>query len=189
MGFYHYLNEYWKSPDPQRMREYMTAWRKEPPIVRIERPTNLTSARSRGYRAKKGIMLARVRVLRGGRQRPQMKGGRRSKTQRRKKIVNKSYQTIAEERANKRFRNCEVLNSYFIAQDGKHYWFEVILVDPHHPSIQTDPSIQWIAERQHRGRVFRGLTSAARKSRGLRKKGKGTEKIRPSLRAHQRLAH
>ncbi len=121
--------------------------------------------------------------------RPQMKSGRRSKTQRRRKIVNKSYQTVAEERANRKFHNCEVLNSYFIAQDGKHYWFEVILVDPDSPSILSDPKIRWIAQKQHSGRVFRGLTSSGRKSRGLRNRGKGAEKIRPSLGAHQRRAH
>jgi large subunit ribosomal protein L15e len=121
--------------------------------------------------------------------REQLKSGRRPKTQRRKKIVNKNYQTIAEERANKRFKNCEVLNSYYVAQDGKHAWFEVILIDPHHPGIRSDPALKWVAENQHRGRVFRGLTSAGRKARGLRNKGKGAEKIRPSLRAHNRTAH
>ncbi len=39
-----------------------------------------------------------------------------------------------------------------------------------------------------KGRAFRGLTSAGRKSRGLRRKGKGAEKVRPSLRANKRLA-
>ena len=38
-----------------------------------------------------------------------------------------------------------------------------------------------------RGRVYRGLTSAGRKSRGLRGKGKGFEKMRPSRRAHNRV--
>ena len=189
MGLYQYLNEAWKHPNPVLLRERMTAWRQDNVIVRIERPTNLARARTLGYRAKPGIMLARVRVPRGGRMREQLKSGRRPKTQRRKKVVNKSYQTIAEERANRKFRNCEVLNSYMIAQDGKHDWFEVILVDPQSPSIQSDHKIKWIAEQQHHGRVFRGLTSSARKSRGLRHKGKGTEKIRPSLRAHDRTAH
>ena len=189
MGLYHYLSEAWKHPDPTLLRERMTVWRQENAVVRIERPTNLVRARNLGYRAKKGFILARVRVLRGGRMREQLKAGRRPKTQRRKKIVNKSYQTIAEERANRKYRNCEVLNSYMIAQDGRHYWFEIILVDPQSPEIQSDPKIRWIAEPQHHGRVFRGLTSSARKSRGLRHKGKGTEKIRPSLRAHHRLAH
>jgi len=39
---------------------------------------------------------------------------------------------------------------------------------------------------KHKGRVFRGKTSAGKSSRGLRNKGKGAEKLRPSLRAHGR---
>jgi len=69
------------------------------------------------------------------------------------------------------------------------YWFEVILVDKAHPSIKADKRISWIAEKQHTGRVYRGLTSSSRKSRGLRRKGIGAEKIRPSLRAKDRKAH
>ena len=118
MGMYNYLEEYWKHPDPQALRERMTQWRRENAIIKLERPTNLIRARSLGYRAKPGFIVARVRLPRGGRMRPQMKSGRRSKTQRRRKIVNKSYQTVAEERANRKFHNCEVLNSYFIAQVG-----------------------------------------------------------------------
>jgi large subunit ribosomal protein L15e len=189
MALYQHLAEAWKHPNPQLMRERMIAWRQENAVVRIGRPTNLITARTKGYRPKGGIILARVRMLRGGRMRPTLRSGRRPKTQRRMKIVNKSYQTIAEERANKKFRNCEVLNSYFIAQDGRHYWYEVILLDPQHPAVKADPSLSWITRSQHHGRVFRGLTSAGRKSRGLLHKGKGREKIRPSLRAHKRLAH
>jgi len=63
-------------------------------------------------------------------------------------------------------------------------WYEVILVDRSHPQILADKRINWIIVKK--GRVFRGLTSAGRKSRGLKKKGIGTEKIRPSLRANYR---
>jgi large subunit ribosomal protein L15e len=36
----------------------------------------------------------------------------------------------------------------------------------------------------HRGRAYRGKTSAGKRGRGLHKKGKGAEKLRPSLRAN-----
>jgi len=52
--------------------------------------------------------------------------------------------------------------------------------------IKSDPKINWICNKKHWHRVFRGKTSAGRKMRGLRKKGIGTEKVRPSRRAHQR---
>jgi large subunit ribosomal protein L15e len=96
----------------------------------------------------------------------------------------KSIQRIAEERAAKRFPNLEVLNSYWVGQDGKAKWYEVILVDPHHPSIINDKNLNWISKTV--GRAFRGKTSAGTKGRGIRKRGRGTEKTRPSLSAHGR---
>jgi len=189
MGVYKYIKQTFEEGGHQLLRQRLIGWRREPVILRIERPTKLHRARSIGYRAKQGILVVRVRVPRGGRMREQRKSGRVPKKQRRKKIVNLSYQTIAEARANDRFPNCEVLNSYLVTQDGLYYWFEVILVDKHHPAITADPQLSWIAEPQHQGRVYRGLTSSARKSRGLRRKGKGAEKVRPSLRANKRLLH
>ena len=40
--------------------------------------------------------------------------------------------------------------------------------------------LNWVVKPTHKGRAARGLTSSARKSRGFRHKGKGTEKFRPS---------
>jgi len=45
---------------------------------------------------------------------------------------------IAEERAAKKYPNLEVLNSYYVTEDGSHKWYEVILVDPHHPVIRNE---------------------------------------------------
>ena len=80
--------------------------------------------------------------------------------------------------------NLEILNSYWVAEDGRYKWYEVILVDPNHPVILSDSKINWICNRAHKGRVHRGLTSAGKKSRGLMNKGKGAEKLRPSKRKH-----
>jgi len=79
----------------------------------------------------------------------------------------KSLQRIAEERAARKFPNMEVLNSYWVGEDGRYKWFEVILVDPHHPVIRADKNLNWICHPSHRGRAFRGKTSAGRKGRGL----------------------
>ena len=95
---------------------------------------------------------------------------------------------MAEERTQKRYPNLEVLNSYWVGADGQHEWYEVILVDPHHPVIQADPKINWICYNTQKGRVYRGKTSAGKKGRGLDKKGKGVEKNRPSIRANGRRA-
>ena len=58
----------------------------------------------------------------------------------------KSIRLIAEERTAKNFPNLEVLNSYWVGEDGKHKWFEVILVDPNAPTIKTDKDVSWITE-------------------------------------------
>ncbi|RLE43259.1 50S ribosomal protein L15e [Candidatus Woesearchaeota archaeon] len=167
MGVYKYIRELWKRPSSnlsQLMRERYIQWRREPATIRIERPTRLDRARSLGYKAKPGIIVVRQRVIRGGRQRPKFRAGRRSKAMRRKKIVAKSYQWICEERAARKYPNCEVLNSYYVGRDGKYIWYEVILVDRAHPAIKTDKELSWITSNKHRGRVFRGKTSAARRS-------------------------
>ena len=189
MGLYKYLKQAWKNPSNEAYATYknrLIDWRREETSVRIERPTRLDRARSLGYRAKQGIIIVRVRVERGGRKRARpTKKGRRSKRQTTRKIVRKSYQWIAEERGNKKYKNCEVLNSYYVGEDGIYKWFEVILIDRDHPQIMNDKGLMNLANQ--RGRVYRGLTSAGRKSRGLSGKGKGFEKMRPSRRAHNRV--
>jgi large subunit ribosomal protein L15e len=96
----------------------------------------------------------------------------------------KSLQRIAEERASRKFPNMEVLNSYWVGEDGRQKWYEVILVDGHHPAIRSDRQLQWLADPVHRGRAERGKTSAGLKGRGMRTRGRGTEKTRPSIRSH-----
>lgn len=192
MGVYQKIRELWKAPKKNLgdiYRARLIQWRREPAIVSLERPTRLDRARSLCYKAKKGFLVVRVKLIAGGRMRPLIKKGRRSKHTRRKKVLSKSYQTVAEERAQRSKPNLEVLNSYKVANDSKHYWFEVIMVDPYRPEIKADKNINWICKRCHTNRVFRGKTSSARKSRGLRNKGKGAEKVRPSLRAKLRTGN
>ncbi|MFC1753304.1 50S ribosomal protein L15e [Thermoproteota archaeon] len=191
MGYLKYVRQLWKKPQknmPELWRERLIKWRKEPVTVRIDRPTRIDRARSLGYRAKPGIFVVRQKLIRGGRQRPQFKAGRRPSHMRRLQVVGKNYQQVAEERVQKKYLNCEVLNSYWVAQDGQYCWHEIILVDRDHPQIIKDGTLGWISKPAHKGRVFRGLTSAGKKTRGLRNKGKGAEKIRPSQRANARRA-
>jgi large subunit ribosomal protein L15e len=144
----------------------------------------LDRARKLGYKAKQGFVMARVRVRRGGLRKQRPKAGRRPKRMGVKKFKPaKSLRLIAEERAARKFPNLEVLNSYWVGEDGRSKWFEIIMVDPHHPSIKTDENINWICQKQHNKRVFRSLTSAGKKVRGLRNKGRGAEKVRPSRKA------
>jgi large subunit ribosomal protein L15e len=187
MGIYKYVREIWKNPKSNLgdiWQKRILEWKKENVTVRIKRPTRIDRARSLGYKAKQGFLIVRQRVNRGGRQRATIRHGRRSKHFGRRKDLDKSYQSVAEERAVKKYPNCEVLNSYYVGEDGDYFWYEVILIDSVHPQILSDSRMNWIFKSKHKRRVFRGLTSAARKSRGLRHKGKGAEKFRPSKTAN-----
>jgi large subunit ribosomal protein L15e len=186
MGAYQEIRKIWKQPKKNLgdlWKQRLIQWRRENSVTKIDYPTRLDRARNLGYKAKKGYFMVRVKLLRGGRMRPQFKSGRSPKKTRRKKIVKKSYQWIAEERANKKHPNCEVLDSYYVAKDGRYYWYEIILLDKE--IVKLYPKMGWVGDA--RGRVYRGLTSAAKKSRGLTGKGFGFEKIRPGLRANKRL--
>jgi len=179
MGMYKYVRDLWKSPKKNLgviQRQRLILWRKQPVTMRVEHPTRIDKARSLGYKAKQGFIVVRQRVIRGGKMRAHDLGGRRPKANRLKKVLDKNYQQIAEERTARSYTNCEVLNSYYVGKDGRHYWFEVILIDRHHPNILRDVNLRRVSER--RGRAFRGLTSAGRRSRGLIDKGRGTEKAR-----------
>jgi len=190
-NLYGYVRQAWKIPSKSYVKELAWArqieWRRGPSFVRVEHPLRIDRARELGFRAKPGYVVVRAKVRRGGRRKPWPMGGRHPKRRGMNKItMGKSIQRMAEERVSKRHPNMEVLNSYWIGEDGGHKYYEVILVDPQHPAIKNDPKINWICEPQHRGRAFRGLTSAGRKGRGLMYKGKGSERSRPSIGAHDR---
>jgi len=191
-NMYDYIREAWKVPGKSYLKELnwerKIQWRRENTIVRLERPTRLDRARALGYKAKQGFVVVRARVRRGGLRKHTIKHGRRAKRKGISKItMGKSIQRIAEERTNRHFPNLEVLNSYWVGEDGRSKYYEVILVDPYHPVIENDPKIKWIMAAQHKRRVYRGLTSAGKKGRGLRYKGKGVEKARPSQAARGKL--
>jgi large subunit ribosomal protein L15e len=190
MGLYQRIADAWKQPRQTLgdiYKQRMVQWRTEPVTLRIERPTRIDRARKLGYKAKEGFIMVRQHVKRGGHSRPRIRSGRRSKRFGKRKNLMISYQLIAEQRAARKYRNLEVLNSYWVGDDSDNYYYEVILVDPLHPVIMKDKNVNWISEKQHTRRVFRSLTSAGRKSRGLLTKGKGAEKLRPSLGAHKHL--
>jgi len=127
-------------------------------------------------------VLARVSVRKGGARKQRFKAGRRSKRQGVTRITRrKNKQRVAEERCTRKFPNLRVLNSYPVGEDGRQKWFEVILLDPNHPTIQNDDDLNWICDDTHANRTLRGLTSAGQQNRGLTSKGKGTEHTRPSV--------
>jgi large subunit ribosomal protein L15e len=186
MGLAKYLREVWRSPDNSIIRPRMIEWRKSDSIVKVEKPLNLARARALGYKAKKGVVVVRVRIVRGGHKRTRPKKGRRTKRMTPRKNLTMNYQEIAEQRVSRKYVNMEVLNSYQVGKDGMHYFYEVILVDPSKKEIQNDKQLSFIGNPASKKRAIRGLTSAGKKARGLRSSTSKAPKVRPSLRAHGR---
>ncbi len=193
-SIYSYISEQWKRPyegeHGKLMKQRLMEWRRQPSIVRVEKPTRLDKARRLGYKAKIGFIVVRVRIRKGGLRKPRPSSGRRPK---RMGVYGhaprKSLRLIAEERAARKYRNLEVLNSYYVGEDGLYKYYEVIMVDPTHPSIINDPDINWIANSSQRGRVFRGKTGAGKKARGLlATRGlRGTHKYKWKKKAKERM--
>jgi len=183
MGYQKYLSQMWNKPKESMGKEKWRSWlmqlRREPSVLRVENPTRLDRAHAVGYKAKQGFVVVRSRVPKGGRKRPAPGHGRRPKRYGRFIETRKSSQLVAEERASKGYPNCEVLNSYWVGEDGKYKWYEIILVDRVQVSRYKDYA--WLSNKSSRGRVFHGKTSAGRKSRGLRNtKGPRGAQFRPS---------
>ncbi|MDD4049600.1 MAG: 50S ribosomal protein L15e [Candidatus ainarchaeum sp.] len=188
-------NEYKKKRDTnydyrQIYTKKLIEFRKlEGSIVKVDKPSNIPRARELGYKAKQGVSVVFVKVRKGGGLILRPKNARRPKRMGINKITRRvSIQRMAEQKADKAFENLEVLNSYYVGEDGQKKYFEVIMVDPNHPSIINDMDLNWIVSEKHSSRAQRGLTSAGKKNRGLVKKGTGTEKAGPSNRAKLRKA-
>jgi large subunit ribosomal protein L15e len=169
---YKYIQKLWKNPTKNmgtEYKEHLVAWRKDPVVVRIVKPTRLDRARSLGYRAKQGIVMVRARVKKGTTKRPAVNHARRPKRHVMLRLpVRKSKQRIAEERSARKYPNMEVLNSYWVGDDSKSEFYEIIMVDPNHPVIFKDKQLNFLCKKTSTRRVHRGLTSAGKKSRGLR---------------------
>ena len=177
------MAEAWKNPEKSIVgevnRQRRINWRRQPTVIRVDRPTRLDRARKLGYKAKQGYVIVRTRVRRGDLRKKRPRAGRRPKRLGVKKFKPaKSLRLIAEERTGKKFPNLEVINSYWVGEDGRSKWFEVILADKiilsHQHKFKTKK-----AKRTHenimktlnkKGRVFRGLTPAGQNSRGLKSK-------------------
>jgi large subunit ribosomal protein L15e len=128
----------WKE-NSDELKSKAVGWRTEPTIHRIERPSRLDRARRLGYKAKQGIIVVRVHVGRGGMRKQRPVSGRRPKHLGVVHIKQGiSMRKVAERRVNEKFRNCEVLGSYYLHKDGMFIWYEVILADPSHPAISRD---------------------------------------------------
>mmetsp|Transcript_8094 Transcript_8094/g.16141 ORF Transcript_8094/g.16141 Transcript_8094/m.16141 type:complete len:205 (+) Transcript_8094:3338-3952(+) len=193
MGAHSYINEIWrkKQSDIMSFLLQIRAWeyRHSPAINRINRPSRPEKARRLGYKSKQGYVIYRARVRRGSKKKQVPKGITSGKPKRHgvnKMKLNKNKQSIAEEKIGKICGNLRVLNSYWINQDSIFKYFEIILVDPNHKTIRRNFRINWICSPISKHRELRGITSAGRKGRGLRRKGHKANNLRPSVRSSWR---
>ncbi|MGI0038877.1 MAG: 50S ribosomal protein L15e [Nitrososphaera sp.] len=132
----------WKN-NSDELKSKAIAWRAEPTVNRIERPSRLDRARRLGYKAKQGITVVRIRVGRGGMRKQRPVAGRRPKHLGVVHIKQGiSMRKVAERRVNEKYPNMEVLGSYYVHKDGMYYWFEVIMADPSHPAISKDKEMR-----------------------------------------------
>ena len=187
MSLTKYLREFWRKPDKKILRERMIEWRRSGAITKLDKPSRLDRARALGYKAKKGVVVVRVRVKRGGHKRSRPNKARRTKRLHIRKNLRLNYQEIAEQRVARRYRNMEVLSSYKIGKDGMHYFYETILVDRKAPEIKSDKQLSFVTKKGNKGRSFRALTSSGQKARGQQRNSREqAPKSFPSLRSHGR---
>jgi large subunit ribosomal protein L15e len=84
-----------------------------------------------------------MRVGTGGMRKQRPRAGRRPKHLGVTRIkADVSMRKVAERRVLERYPNMKLLGSYFLYKDGAHYWFEIILADPSHPSIAKDKEMR-----------------------------------------------
>ena len=146
MGLYARLSELWRERPQeleQLMRSRRIAWRRQPAVVRVDKPLRLDRAKALGYKDKQGFVVLRVRVRRGGFSKPRPRSGRRPKAI--GVVLHKVNVTMLEEainRAKKKYPNLYPLGGYPLTYDSLYKWFEVIMIDPHHPAILADREIQ-----------------------------------------------
>jgi large subunit ribosomal protein L15e len=177
MGAYKYIRETLENEYKERSPEYrhrLSLWRKAPTVERVERPANLARARTLGYKAIPGIAVARVRMSKGMRKRRAFHRARRAAHAYNYDAPDKSLKSISEEKVARKFRNMEVINSYWVGEDGQYRYYEVILAERGNPNLPC--CMQDAISRK--GRAYRGLTSEGRKGRGLRAKGLKAKRTR-----------
>ena len=190
MVAYTFINEIWrkKQSDVMSFLLKIRAWeyRNLPGIQRIKKPSRPEKARRLGYKSKQGFIIYRVRIRRGDRKRPVPKGITSGKPKNHginQLKYSRNKRSMAEEKVGRICGNLRVLNSYWINEDSTFKFFEVILVDPNHKCIKRDHKINWICFPNSKHRELRGITSAGKKYRGLRRKGHRANKARPSVRS------
>lgn len=131
MGSYKYIhaNEMALYKNDERKKEILQEVRNQPIIKRIEKPTKPSKAKMVGYKAKQGYIVVRVRVSKGDFRRPRQNHARRPSKSGIYYKLEVSKEGIARDRASRVYKNMQVIGSYFLIEDGKSKWFEIVMAD------------------------------------------------------------
>ena len=81
--------------------------------------------------------------------------------------LNMGLRAIAEQRVQRKYKNLEVINSYYVGEDGKYKWYEIILADPNNPNVYSREEYSWLLNSKNRKRALRGLTPGFRSFREI----------------------
>ena len=130
MGAYKYILQSFAKTTAERgdiLRKRLQEWRSQPPVIRIEKPTNPARAREIGYKAKKEIVVIRVRVHKGKRTRRKPNMGRKPGKNVKRVSMAKPLSWMATQKALRKHTNLALVGSYKAATDGDSEYFEVIL--------------------------------------------------------------
>ena len=135
---------------------------------RLIKPTNIKKAKSLGYLAIQGVVVIRGKIRKGSFRKPSLKATGRKPSKRGIKKITLSLRSreIIERRISKKYPNLVILGSYWMEESGQHKWYEIIFVDPQHPSIRNRQKYKSLIESPGvMSRQFRGATSAGKKSK------------------------
>ena len=130
MGAYSYMKKSFQESFSQRspqLRKRISIWRKQRTIERIDRPSDLPRARALGYKAMRGVYLARVRIRRGKRARDKPDQGRKPGRNVKRVAPGRPLDYYAMEKAAHRFPNLHAVHAYWVGEDGVFKYYEVIL--------------------------------------------------------------
>lgn len=104
--------------------------RELPAVAKLERPFKVSRCRRLGYKPKPGYIVVVSRVPRGGRRKPRPNSGRRPKHAGSVLFTpGLSRKEIAVYRAKRKFPNMKVLGAHKLVEDGRHIWYEIVMVD------------------------------------------------------------
>ncbi|MFH1106834.1 MAG: 50S ribosomal protein L15e [Candidatus Micrarchaeota archaeon] len=132
MGAYSYMRKSFQETfktRAQHLRRRMSLWRKQRTVERIEHSSDLPRARALGYKAKRGIYLARVRIRRGKRVRDKPDQGRKPGRSVKRINPGRSLSYYAMNKTRTKFPNLVPKAAYWVGEDGMFKYFEVIMRD------------------------------------------------------------